>query len=347
MRHLSPILVRRPAHAKAARRSRRCAGRGAARRRITPPRHRSFSTLTRWDAAAFSDSRIRPALVASARGSCARRARERRARAPTMTSGRRWRGSISRGRSSTRSAGAAIRPRRPAPSWTSASRRSPASATSRRASTTYRAGLDASWELDLFGRVRAAVARGVGERRQLRGRARERARQRRRRRRAQLLRAARHPAAAVGARSQPRQPARDAAADEVRRDAGIGEEQDVASASARVSAIEAGVPPLRTALAAREHRLAVLTGRARPAGRRSGAARLPGARQVDRARSAGPAAAPAARRARGRTASRRDRRHGGRCRGRPLSAHHHLGRARPAGRPRQPVRHRPTRGRGP
>ncbi len=49
---------------------------------------------------------------------------------------------------------------------------------------------------------------------------------------------------------------------EVRRDAGFGEEQDVASASARVAAIEAAVPPLRTALAAREHRLAVLIGRA-------------------------------------------------------------------------------------
>jgi multidrug efflux system outer membrane protein len=48
----------------------------------------------------------------------------------------------------------------------------------------------------------------------------------------------------------------------VRRDAGIGEEQDVASASARVSAIEAELPPLRTALAAHEHRLAVLTGQA-------------------------------------------------------------------------------------
>jgi multidrug efflux system outer membrane protein len=47
----------------------------------------------------------------------------------------------------------------------------------------------------------------------------------------------------------------------VRRDAGIGEEQDVASASARVAAIESAVPLLRTALAVREHRLAVLTGR--------------------------------------------------------------------------------------
>ena len=46
---------------------------------------------------------------------------------------------------------------------------------------TYRAGFDASWELDLFGRVRAADRRGVGQRRELRGRARRRARQRRRR----------------------------------------------------------------------------------------------------------------------------------------------------------------------
>jgi multidrug efflux system outer membrane protein len=50
---------------------------------------------------------------------------------------------------------------------------------------------------------------------------------------------------------------------EVRRDAGFGETFDVASASARVAAIEASLPPLRAAMAAREHRLAVLTG-ARP-----------------------------------------------------------------------------------
>ena len=56
---------------------------------------------------------------------------------------------------------------------------------------------------------------------------------------------------------------------EVRRDAGIGEEQDVASAAARVAAIEAGMPPLRAALAAREHRLAVLIG-VRPGDARRG-----------------------------------------------------------------------------
>ena len=44
----------------------------------------------------------------------------------------------------------------------------------------------------------------------------------------------------------------------VRRDAGFGEEQDVASAGARVAAIEASMPPIRSAIALREHRLAVL-----------------------------------------------------------------------------------------
>jgi multidrug efflux pump len=46
-----------------------------------------------------------------------------------------------------------------------------------------------------------------------------------------------------------------------RREAGIGEEQDVASAAARVAAIEASVPPLQAAIAEREHALAVLAGR--------------------------------------------------------------------------------------
>jgi multidrug efflux system outer membrane protein len=46
----------------------------------------------------------------------------------------------------------------------------------------------------------------------------------------------------------------------VRRDAGAGEEQDVASAAASVAGVEAAIPPLRAALAAEQHRLAVLTG---------------------------------------------------------------------------------------
>jgi multidrug efflux system outer membrane protein len=129
--------------------------------------------------------------------------------------------------------------------------------------TVYRAGFDAFWELDLFGRVRsqmraasataqsfeataddvrvsvaAEIARNYFEVRGLQ----------------QQL--------AVAERSlvNQRETLRLA---QVRRDAGIGEEQDVASAAARVAAIEASVPPLRSELARREHRLAVLVG-ARP-----------------------------------------------------------------------------------
>jgi multidrug efflux system outer membrane protein len=129
--------------------------------------------------------------------------------------------------------------------------------------TTYRAGFDAIWELDLFGRVRssvraaaataesydatlddvrvsvaAEVARTYFELRGLQ----------------QQL------AVAERSLANQRQTLR---LTELRRDAGYGEEFDVASASARVAAIEASVPPLTTALAARAHRLAVLTA-ARP-----------------------------------------------------------------------------------
>ncbi len=127
---------------------------------------------------------------------------------------------------------------------------------------TYRAALDASWELDLFGRVRAAVtaARANAESFD-----------------AALSSVRVSVAADVGLNyfelrgiqqqlsvldrslANQRETLR---LTQARRDAGIGGEQDVASASARVSAIEAEVPPLRTALAVREHRLAVLTGRA-------------------------------------------------------------------------------------
>jgi multidrug efflux system outer membrane protein len=126
--------------------------------------------------------------------------------------------------------------------------------------TTYRAGFDLGWEIDLFGRVRSAmraasataasleaaldgvhisvaaeVARNYFELRGLQ------------RQLAVLDRTL------VNQRESLRLTT-------VRRDAGLGEEQDVASAAARVSAIEAAVPPLRIALAAREHRLAVLAG---------------------------------------------------------------------------------------
>jgi multidrug efflux system outer membrane protein len=127
---------------------------------------------------------------------------------------------------------------------------------------TYRAGLDASWELDLFGRVRAAVAAARANAESFEA----------------ALASVRVTVAADvalnyfelrGIQQQLSVLDRSLANQretlrltEVRRNAGIGGEQDVASASARVSAIEADVPPLRTALAVREHRLAVLTGRA-------------------------------------------------------------------------------------
>jgi multidrug efflux system outer membrane protein len=127
---------------------------------------------------------------------------------------------------------------------------------------TYSAGFNASWELDLFGRVRAAIAAASANAESFEA----------------ALVAVRVTVAADVARNyfemrgiQRRMSVLDRSLvnqretlrlTTVRRDAGFGEEQDVASASARVSAIEAELPPLRTALAAREYRLAVLTGRA-------------------------------------------------------------------------------------
>lgn len=131
----------------------------------------------------------------------------------------------------------------------------------RRAVTTYRAGFDAFWELDFFGRiassVRAAsatsdsfaaslddvrvtvaaeVARNYFELRGLQQRL------------------------AVAERSLTNQ--RDTLRlTQIRRNAGIGEEFDVASAAARVAAIEAGLPPVRMAIAERQYHLAVLLGR--------------------------------------------------------------------------------------
>jgi multidrug efflux system outer membrane protein len=129
--------------------------------------------------------------------------------------------------------------------------------------TTYRAGFDAIWELDLFGRVRSAVRAAAADAEAYEATlddvrvlvAAEVAR-------AYFeLRGLQH-RLAVAERSleNQRQTLR---LTELRRDAGFGETFDVASASARVAAIDASLPPLRAAIAAREHRLAVLTG-ARP-----------------------------------------------------------------------------------
>jgi multidrug efflux pump len=127
--------------------------------------------------------------------------------------------------------------------------------------STYRAGFDAFWELDLFGRVRsrtasaaataegldasledvrvsvaAEVARNYFELRGLQQRL------------------------AVAERSLANQN-ESLRLTRLRRDAGVGEELDVASAAARVAGTEALLPPIRAAIAEREHRLAVLVAR--------------------------------------------------------------------------------------
>ena len=126
--------------------------------------------------------------------------------------------------------------------------------------STYRAGFDAFWEIDLFGRVRSAVRAASATASSLEA----------------TLDDVRVSVAAEVARNyfELRGLQQQFAVAErslvnqqetlrlttVRRDLGVGEEQDVASAAARVAAIEASLPPLRTALAARQHRIAVLTG---------------------------------------------------------------------------------------
>jgi multidrug efflux system outer membrane protein len=126
--------------------------------------------------------------------------------------------------------------------------------------TTYQAGLGASWEIDLFGRVRSAIQAAAANAESLEA----------------ALASVRVSLAADVASNyfelrglQQRMSVLERSLVNqreslrltvVRRDAGVGEEQDVASASARVSALEAAEPSLRAAIAAREHRLAVLTG---------------------------------------------------------------------------------------
>jgi len=126
--------------------------------------------------------------------------------------------------------------------------------------TTYRAGFDAFWELDLFGRVRSAVRAAAANAEGFEA----------------TLEDVRVTVAAEVARNyfemrglqQQLAVAERSLANQqetlrltrVRRDAGIGEEQDVASAAARVSAIDASLPPIRAEVTAREHRLAVLIG---------------------------------------------------------------------------------------
>jgi multidrug efflux system outer membrane protein len=126
--------------------------------------------------------------------------------------------------------------------------------------TTYRAGFDAFWELDVFGRVRSSVRAASATADSFNA----------------SLEDVRVIVAAEVARNyfELRGFQQQLAVEEqsltnqretlrltrVRREAGIGEEFDVASAAARVAAIEASLPPIRSAIAAREHRIAVLIG---------------------------------------------------------------------------------------
>jgi multidrug efflux system outer membrane protein len=127
--------------------------------------------------------------------------------------------------------------------------------------TTYRAGFDAFWELDFFGRVRSQIqsARANAESFEA------------------ALEDIRVIIAAEVARNyfELRGLQRQLAVAEqnlinqretlrlttIRRDAGVGEELDVARAAAQLAGVEASLPPIRTAIAERLHRIAVLTGR--------------------------------------------------------------------------------------
>lgn len=125
---------------------------------------------------------------------------------------------------------------------------------------TFRSGLDAAWEVDLFGRVRHNVAAARSDTQaavadlhyvqvsvaaelalnyfQLRG--------------AQWRLDVAH--------RQLENQKETLRLTELRRDAGVGEEQDVASAAARVAGTDATIPSLDYAVARAQYRLAVLTG---------------------------------------------------------------------------------------
>jgi outer membrane protein, multidrug efflux system len=129
--------------------------------------------------------------------------------------------------------------------------------------STYRAGFDAFWELDVFGRVRNQVRSAAATAEQY----------------AAALDDVRVSVAAEvgrnyfemrGLQQRLAVAERNLSSQQetlrlthVRDDEGFGEPQDVASAAAHAAAIEASIPPFRSAIARREHRLALLTG-ARP-----------------------------------------------------------------------------------
>jgi len=130
----------------------------------------------------------------------------------------------------------------------------------RRTINTFSAGFDAFWEADLFGRVSHGVAAARAENQAFEADLRdvqvsvvaELARNYFELRGAQWR-------LAVAERSLKNQ-RETLRLTQLRRDAGVGEEQDVASAAARVAAIEATIPSLNLDVSRTEYRLAVLTG---------------------------------------------------------------------------------------
>jgi len=128
---------------------------------------------------------------------------------------------------------------------------------------TFRAGFDASWELDVFGQVRHGIAAARSDNQALEADLHdvevsvvaELARNYFELRGAQWR-------LAVAERSLTNQ-RETLRLTQLRRDAGVGEEQDVASAAARVAAIDATIPALEFDRKRAEYRISVLTG-ARP-----------------------------------------------------------------------------------
>src|SRR5437879_9897475 len=125
---------------------------------------------------------------------------------------------------------------------------------------TFRSGFDAYWEIDLFGRVRHGVAAARSDNQAVEADLHdvevsvvaELARNYFELRGAQWR-------LAVAERSFKNQ-RETLRLTQLRRDAGVGEEQDVASAAARVAAIDATIPSLELDVSRAEYRLAVLTG---------------------------------------------------------------------------------------
>jgi len=125
---------------------------------------------------------------------------------------------------------------------------------------TFRSGFDAFWEVDLFGRVRHGVAAARADNQAVEADLRdvqvsvvaELARNYFELRGAQWR-------LAVAERSLNNQ-RETLRLTQLRRDAGVGEEQDVASAAARVAAIEASIPSIEYEVSRAEYHVAVLTG---------------------------------------------------------------------------------------